>query len=64
MAQAVESGALIAVAPTVARHRIGRRGVAANLEEAGERLFTFLRYPSAQWKPLRTTIAIERLHVR
>ena len=37
-------------------------GVAESLEEAGERLFTFLRYPPGQWKSLRTTNAIERLH--
>ena len=36
--------------------------VAKSLEEAGERLFTFLRYPSEQWRSLRTTNAIERLH--
>lgn len=36
--------------------------VAASLEEAGDRLFTFLRYPKAQWKSIRTTNAIERLH--
>jgi transposase-like protein len=28
----------------------------------GERLFTFLGYPPEQWKSLRTTNAIERLH--
>ena len=33
-----------------------------SLEEAGERLFTFLRYPPEQWRSLRTTNAIERLH--
>lgn len=38
------------------------RGVADSLEEAGERLFTFLRYPPAQWRSIRTTNAIERLH--
>ena len=37
-------------------------GVARSLEEAGERLFTFLRYPPAQWRSIRTTNAIERLH--
>ena len=42
--------------------RLRCRGVANSLEEAGERLFTFLRYPPSQWKPLRTTNAIERLH--
>jgi putative transposase len=36
--------------------------VADSLEEAGARLFTFLRYPPEQWKSLRTTNAIERLH--
>jgi transposase-like protein len=36
--------------------------VADSLEEAGERLFTFVRYPLRQWKSLRTTNAIERLH--
>ena len=37
-------------------------GVAASLEEAGDRLFTFLRLPQSQWKSARTTNAIERLH--
>ena len=36
--------------------------VADSLEEAGERLFTHLRFPPAQWKSIRTTNAIERLH--
>lgn len=36
--------------------------VAKSLEEAGLRLFTFLRYPPEQWRSLRTTNAIERLH--
>ena len=36
--------------------------VAESLEEAGPRLFTFLRYPPEQWKSIRTTNAIERLH--
>jgi putative transposase len=38
------------------------RAVADSLEEAGERLFTFLKYPPEQWRSLRTTNAIERLH--
>lgn len=38
------------------------RGVANSLEEASDRLFTFLRYPPAQWRSIRTTNAIERLH--
>jgi transposase-like protein len=36
--------------------------VATSLEEAGNRLFTFLRLPQSQWKSARTTNAIERLH--
>ena len=38
------------------------RAVADSLEEAGDRLFTFLRYPDSQWKSIRTSNAIERLH--
>lgn len=38
------------------------RGVADSLEEAGDRLFTFLRYPPEQWRSFRTTNAIVRLH--
>lgn len=38
------------------------RGVADSLEEAGDRLFTFLRYQPGQWRSIRTTNAIERLH--
>ncbi len=36
--------------------------VATSLEEAGDRLFTFLRLPPSQWKSARTTNAIECLH--
>jgi transposase-like protein len=36
--------------------------VASSLEEAGDRLFTFLRLPPSQWRSARTTNAIERLH--
>jgi transposase-like protein len=36
--------------------------VVASLEEAGEELLTFYRFPSSQWKSLRTTNAIERLN--
>lgn len=42
--------------------RVKCRPVADSLEEAGDRLFTFLRYPRAQWKSIRTTNAIERLN--
>ena len=46
----------------LAKWKLRCRPVAASLEEAGERLFTFLRYPPEQWRSLRTTNAIERLH--
>ncbi len=46
----------------LAKWRLRCRGVADSLEEAGDRLFTFIGYPASQWKSLRTTNAIERLH--
>jgi transposase-like protein len=46
----------------LAKWRLRCRPVAESLAEAGERLFTFLRYPPEQWRSLRTTNAIERLH--
>jgi putative transposase len=42
--------------------RLKHRAVADSLEEAGERLFTFARLPPSQWRSVRTTNAIERLH--
>src|ERR1700682_6295817 len=36
--------------------------VAASLEEAGNKLFTFTCFPKSQWKSIRTSNAIERLH--
>jgi putative transposase len=32
------------------------------LDEAGDDLFTFLRFPTSQWKALRTTNALERIN--
>lgn len=32
------------------------------LQETGDDLFTFLRFPTAQWKALRTTNALERIN--
>jgi transposase-like protein len=46
----------------LAKWKLRCRAVADSLQEAGERLFTFLRYPPEQWRSLRTTNAIERLH--
>jgi len=42
--------------------RLKCKAVADSLEEAGDRLFTFARFPQSQWKSIRTTNAIERLH--
>ncbi len=42
--------------------RLKCRAVADSLEEAGDRLFTFLRFPENQWRSIRTTNAVERLH--
>jgi transposase-like protein len=42
--------------------RLKCKAVADSLEEAGDRLFTFTRLPSSQWRSARTTNAIERLH--
>jgi putative transposase len=37
-------------------------GVVRSLHEGGEELLTFFAFPKAQWKTLRTTNVIERLH--
>jgi len=37
-------------------------GVVTSLHEGGDELLTFFRFPKAQWKTLRTTNVIERLH--
>ena len=36
--------------------------VAESFEEAGDELFTFLRFPRSQWRALRTTNALERIN--
>src|SRR6188472_1182925 len=46
----------------IRKWRLKCRAVADSLEEAGERLFTFTRLPPSQWRSVRTTNAIERLH--
>jgi len=38
------------------------KAVADSLEEAGDRLFSFVRLDPSQWKSARTTNAIERLN--
>jgi putative transposase len=42
--------------------RLKCHAVADSLEEAGDKLFTFTRFPKGQWKSILTTNAIERLH--
>jgi hypothetical protein len=37
-------------------------GVVASLREGGDELLTFFTFPKAEWKTLRTTNTIERLH--
>lgn len=37
-------------------------GVVRSLQEGGEEVLTFFEFPKAQWKTLRTTNVIERLH--
>src|SRR5579862_5212039 len=46
----------------IRKWRLKHRAVADSLEEAGDRLFTFTRLPQNQWRSVRTTNAIERLH--
>ena len=46
----------------IRKWRLKHRAVADSLEEAGDRLFTFTRLPPGQWRSVRTTNAIERLH--
>ncbi|MEO6568293.1 MAG: IS256 family transposase [Opitutaceae bacterium] len=46
----------------IRKWRLKHRAVADSLEEAGDRLFTFVRLPPSQWRSVRTTNAIERLH--
>ncbi len=37
-------------------------GFVTSLREGGDELLTFFRFPKGQWKTLRTTNVIERLH--
>ena len=46
----------------VRKWRLKCHAVADSLEEAGDKLFTFTRFPPSQWKSIRTSNAIERLH--
>jgi transposase-like protein len=46
----------------IRKWRLKCPAVADSLEEAGDKLFTFTRFPQSQWKSIRTSNAIERLH--
>jgi putative transposase len=46
----------------VKKWRLRCPAVVECLEEAGDDLFTFLRFPKTQWKALRTTNALERIN--
>jgi transposase-like protein len=46
----------------IRKWRLKCHAVADSLEEAGDKLFTFTRFPPSQWKSIRTSNAIERLH--
>jgi putative transposase len=59
-----ESRTLVDQARTrfVKKWRLRCPAVVECLEEAGDDLFTFLRFPKTQWKALRTTNALERIN--
>jgi putative transposase len=42
--------------------RLRSKAVVSSFAEAGEELFTFVRFPQSQWKALRTTNALERIN--
>ena len=59
-----ETGTLVDQARTrfTKKWRLRCPAVVECLEEAGDDLFTFLRFPKTQWKALRTTNALERIN--
>ena len=46
----------------IRKWRLKHKAVADILEGAGDKLFTFRRFPASQWKSIRTSSAIARLH--
>lgn len=42
--------------------KLRSQAVSASFEEAGDELFSFTRFPTSQWKALRTTNALERIN--
>jgi transposase-like protein len=63
MVYAESAAAVLKARGTFARKwKLRCPAVASSFEEAGDELFTFLRFPSSQWKALRTTNALERIN--
>jgi putative transposase len=48
----------------IRKWRLKCPAVAASLEEASDKLFTFTRFPKSQWKSIRTSNAIEHRFLR
>ena len=46
----------------IRKWRLKHKPVAESLEEAGDKLLAFTRFPPSQWRSIRTSNAIERLH--
>ena len=46
----------------IRKWRLKCEAVTDSLEEAGDKLFTFPRFPESQWESIRTSNGIERLH--
>jgi len=57
-----EAAARAAYKDFVAKWKKSCPAVVASLDEAGDELLTFYRFPKSQWKTLRTTNVIERLN--
>jgi transposase-like protein len=59
-----DSAAAARIAYAAFERTWGKRcpGVVASLREGGDELLTFFSFPQVQWKTLRTTNVIERLH--
>lgn len=63
MVYAESAAAVLKARGTFARKwKLRCPAVASSFEEAGDELFTFLRFPVSQWKALRTTNALERIN--
>lgn len=59
-----ETAALVqkARAAFIRKWKLRCPAVVVSLDEAGDELFTFLRFPASQWKALRTTNSLERIN--